>query len=105
MPDGERLMSIGGAQVKEARKLLGWTLKTLEGKSGVAATLIANFEADKGRLSVLQLTVLRRVIEAGGVAFTDEQPGVKKNAAAPTISDEAALPDIPDDDPYDGAPV
>ena len=98
-------MSVSGAQVKEARKLLGWTLKTLEGKSGVAATLIANFEADKGRPSVLQLTVLRRVIEAAGVAFTDDQSAVKKQAAAPAISDEAALPEIPDDNSYDGAPV
>ena len=98
-------MILTSAQVKEARKLLGWTLKTLEGKSGVTSTIIANFEADKGRPSVLQLTVLRRVIEAGGVEFTDEPSGVKKKAAAPTISDEAALPDIPDDDPYDCAPV
>ena len=98
-------MAITSAQVKEARKALGWTLKTLEGKSGVTSKIIANFEADKGRLSVLQLTVLRRVIEAGGVEFTDEQSGVKKRVAAPTNSDEAALPDIPDDDPYDGAPV
>jgi transcriptional regulator with XRE-family HTH domain len=95
---------ITSAQVKEARRLLGWTLKMLEGKSGVTSTILANFEADKGRPSVLQLTVLRRVIEAGGIEFTDEKPGVKKRVA-PTTGYEAALPDIPDDDPYDGAPV
>jgi hypothetical protein len=55
------------AQVKEARKLLDWALKTLEGNSGVTLSIIANFEAEKRRASVLQLTVLRRVIAAAGV--------------------------------------
>jgi transcriptional regulator with XRE-family HTH domain len=99
-------MAITSAQLKEARKLLGWALKTLEGKSGVASTIIANFEADKGRPSVLQLTVLRRVIEAAGVEFIDGQPGARMKAVGEAINDEAALPDIPDDaEPYDGAAI
>jgi transcriptional regulator with XRE-family HTH domain len=66
-------MTITGGQVKAARGLLGWTLKMLESKSGVTSTIIANFEAGKGRPSVLQLTVIGRVIEAAGIEFFERQ--------------------------------
>ena len=99
-------MTITGAQAKTARGLLGWTLKTLEGKTGVTATVIADFEADKRAPTALQLTVIRRVIEAAGVEFTNgPEPRLHMKAPKTPIGDEAALPDIPDDAPYDGAPV
>ena len=70
-------MTINSQQVKAARELLGWTLKTLEGKSGITSMIIANFEADKRSPSVLQLAVLRRVIESAGIEFDDKGHGVR----------------------------
>jgi hypothetical protein len=61
-----------GAQVKAARALLGWSITKLEGSTGVCSLIIANFEAAKGRPSVLQRTVLRRVLAAAGVEFEDD---------------------------------
>ena len=71
-------VSITLAQVKAARKLLGWTQDQLAGKAGVSATTIARFEAAKRRPSVLVVSTIRHTLEAAGVEFTNGgQPGVR----------------------------
>jgi transcriptional regulator with XRE-family HTH domain len=71
-------MTITGAQVRAARKMLGWTTFQLESKTGVRSLLIAKIEAEKERPSVLQITVLQKVLESAGVEFTNgDQPGVR----------------------------
>jgi transcriptional regulator with XRE-family HTH domain len=65
-------MTLTGAQVKEARKLLGWTQPRIAGELGIGVSQIASFEAGKSQLSVLQTSVLKRVLEAGGVEFIAE---------------------------------
>ncbi len=74
---------------------------------------IVKFEGGGQRPSMLDLSVVERMLKDGGIDFVDGEPGVRmKNAARtgkepPAVSDEAALPDIPETDGerYDGAPV
>ena len=102
---------ISGEQVKAARVLLKWPQYRLAAEIGVSQSEINSFESGKARLSVLQTSVLKRVLETAGIEFVDGEPGATLKAAPPdtehlAISDEAALPDIPDEaEPYDGAPV
>jgi transcriptional regulator with XRE-family HTH domain len=75
---------ITGAQVKAARALLGWTQLQLAKEMHANATTVKNFEAGKRRLSVLETTVIRRILEAAGVEFIAEnggEPGVKLRRA------------------------
>jgi transcriptional regulator with XRE-family HTH domain len=70
-------MTIAADQLKAARELLGWTVANLAAKTGVASLVIANFEAQTGAPSTLQLTVLLKVVEAAGIEFDDEGPVVR----------------------------
>lgn len=99
----EAKVTINAVQVREACKLLGWTVSVLAKKSGVEARHIDGFEQGSRRMSVLNLSVMQRVLENAGIEFTNErQPEVRMKATKPSISDEAAIPDIPDDaGPYD----
>jgi len=72
-------MTLTGAQVREARKLLGWTLTSLASPSGVDSKHLDAFERGKRRRSVLDLSVLQRVLEAAGVEFIAER-GVARRA-------------------------
>jgi hypothetical protein len=72
--------------------------------------LLDAFERGKRRMSVLDLSVIQRALEAADVEFIVQNgggAGVRlRKAPRPLISDEAVLPDMPDTgDPYDGAPV
>jgi transcriptional regulator with XRE-family HTH domain len=104
-------MTITGEQVKAARALLKWPQHRLAAEIGVSQSEINSFESGRTRLSVLQASVLKRILETVGVEFADGAPGARLKVASPeaehpAISDEAALPDIPDvAEPYDGAPV
>ena len=61
------------------------------------------FEEGKQPPSTLDLSVVRRMLGDAGVEFiagTDAVFGVRLRAG-----DEAAIPPIPPDEPYDGSPV
>jgi transcriptional regulator with XRE-family HTH domain len=62
-------MTLTGAQVAEARKLLGWTRPQIAAELGISVSQITSFEAGKSELSVLHASVLKRVFEKAGVAF------------------------------------
>jgi transcriptional regulator with XRE-family HTH domain len=108
-------MTITGAQVKAARELIKWSQSKLAAETGVSVASIVKFEDGGQRPSMLDLSVVKRMLKDAGVEFTSGgQPGVRLKSgvgragkAPPAISDEAALPEIPenDDEPYDGAPV
>ena len=68
-------MIITAAQVREARKLLSLTLTGLAAQSGVDAKHLVAFELGKRRMSVLDLSVVQRVLEQAGVEFIAENGG------------------------------
>jgi len=96
------------AQSRAGRALINWSQPQLAEASGVSVSTIRDFETGKRSPIGNNLAALQRALEAAGVEFTNGgQPGVRMKAARPSVSDEAALPDIPETDgePYDGAPV
>jgi transcriptional regulator with XRE-family HTH domain len=73
-------MSISTAQLKEARRLLGWTLSTVGGKSDLSTSTLSFFETDRRRPSALDVSKIRKAFEAAGVDFIAENgdgPGVR----------------------------
>ena len=84
--------------------------------ANVSLPTLRRIEAGDGAPSELanDMAMVRSALEAAGVEFTNgSQPGVRMKATAlssrgaAAISDEAALPEIPENDlePYDGSPV
>jgi transcriptional regulator with XRE-family HTH domain len=68
-------MIITPAQVREARKLLGWTVTALATPSGVDPKHLESFEREKRRLSVLDLSVIQTTLAGAGVEFIAENGG------------------------------
>ena len=62
-------MPITANQPKSARELLGWSQSKLAGRSGVSAATIARFEKGGRSPSILDLSVVRRVLAAEGIEF------------------------------------
>src|SRR5579862_7143911 len=101
-------MTISSAQCRAARGLVDMDQATLAQRSQVALPTIASFENGQRVPGANNLAAIRETLEAAGVEFINGgQPGVRMKKAPPVISDEAALPDIPETDgeQYDGAPV
>jgi transcriptional regulator with XRE-family HTH domain len=65
-------MSISPAQLKEARRLLGWTLSVVGGKSDLSTSTISFFETGRRRPSALGVSKIRKAFEAAGVEFIAE---------------------------------
>ena len=66
-------------QVKMARAALGWGVRELAAKAGVAANTISRFENGSDALGET-LRKIRRVFEEAGITFIDENgggPGVR----------------------------
>jgi transcriptional regulator with XRE-family HTH domain len=97
-------MKITAGQVKEARSLVAWSQAKLAAESGLAPLTIKNFEEGKRSPSALELSVIRRMLENAGIEFVAETPG-GPGARLRASGDEAAIPPIPPDEPYDGWPV
>jgi transcriptional regulator with XRE-family HTH domain len=72
---------ITGAQIREARKLLGWTRAELAVRSfGVSSHTIESAERKRNRIAPTdaQLASICRALETGGIEFTNgDEPGVK----------------------------
>ena len=62
-------MTLTGAQARAARSLLGWTQNRMADELRTRLSEYASFEAGKSQLSVLQTSVLKRVLERSGVVF------------------------------------
>jgi transcriptional regulator with XRE-family HTH domain len=73
-------MIITGAQVKAARLLLGWSQKKLAAETGVTTATIAKFEGGTQPPPMLDVSVVRRMLNDAGVIFVEENgdgPGVR----------------------------
>ena len=65
-------------QIRAARALLNWTVQELAERVGVDRNTIAQIEAGKYVSDAETLAVIRRVLEAAGVEFTNGRwPGVR----------------------------
>jgi transcriptional regulator with XRE-family HTH domain len=70
-------MTITGAQVKAARLLLGWSQAKLAAETGVTAATIAKFEEGKQRPPMLDVSVVRRMLNDAGIEFIAENWGAR----------------------------
>ena len=73
-------MPISPAQCRAARALLGWTRERLAVEAGRGYRCVSNFEAEARDIRPETLTALTAALEAGGVAFVEENvdgPGVR----------------------------
>ena len=71
-------MTITGSQVKAARRLLRWTQDQLAVEVRVSPATIGHFESGRRQPSALIVIVIRRVLEAAGIEFSNGgEPGVK----------------------------
>ena len=61
---------ITGAQIKEARKLLGWTPYRLAPRAGMGHTMLRQFEAGARVLDADSGARLKAALEEAGVIFT-----------------------------------
>jgi ribosome-binding protein aMBF1 (putative translation factor) len=70
---------ITGTQIREARELVGWSRYMLAHKAPVPFKALCRAEDADGRLptSSGQANAIRLVLEAAGVEFINEQPGVR----------------------------
>ena len=73
---------IGGAQIRAARALLGWTAADLADQSGVTRFTIQRLEQSNGLPPSRSQTLdeIQRALEAAGVEFIgtpDDGPGVR----------------------------
>jgi transcriptional regulator with XRE-family HTH domain len=68
------------AQCRAARGLLDWTQQKLADRAGVGIVTVRQVEAGLSEPRRATLEVIRRALEAAGVAFIDENgggPGVR----------------------------
>jgi hypothetical protein len=64
---------ITGAQVRVARRLLGWTASELAHRAVVSFEVVDLIEATRGpvRGSLGHLAAIKATLQAGGIEFTD----------------------------------
>ena len=85
---------ITGAQIRQARKLLGWSVKELGRRAKLAASTVHRAECVDGEPPITEAhaAVLRHVLERRGVEFTNgDEPNVKLKGEA-QVNDELSLP-------------
>ena len=66
------------AQIRAARRLLGWSQDELAAKASLAKATINR--AETGEMPVATMDVIRRTLDAAGVIFVEENgegPGVR----------------------------
>jgi transcriptional regulator with XRE-family HTH domain len=71
---------ITGAQIRQARKLVGWSVKELGGRAKLAASTVQRAECVDGEPSITEAhaAAIRTALERAGVEFTKgDEPGVK----------------------------
>jgi transcriptional regulator with XRE-family HTH domain len=74
-------MAITPAQVRAGRLLIGWSQLKLASETGVSAATIAIFEDGEQQPAMLDMAVVERMLNDGGVEFIDKSPGVRVKAA------------------------
>jgi hypothetical protein len=97
-------MILTSDQVRAARKLLGWSSIKTAVQSSVGVNLIKGFEGGRRKLEPQALARLQSSFEAAGVEFKVDNAG-GSGVTLGASSDEAAIPPIPPEEPYDGSPL
>jgi DNA-binding XRE family transcriptional regulator len=69
--DEKRRLTITAAQLKAARRLLGWSQDDVAGASGLDTSTIVNFERGKSSLDRAALADIQKTLEAAGVEFVE----------------------------------
>jgi transcriptional regulator with XRE-family HTH domain len=97
------------AQFRAARHLISLSQAEVAQRTGLSLPTIKRAESDRDvAISADAIAAIRAALESAGVIFVEENgegPGVRLKKARPAISDEAAIPETPKGDPYDGSPV
>ena len=75
-------MTVTGAQVREARKLLKWSQLQLGYKARVSDAAIVIFEAARRPLLPKNVLAIQRVLEAAGIEF-DDTGGIRMREGKP----------------------
>jgi len=73
-------MTVTGEQVKEARRLLGWTLLDLGYRARVCDATVMRFEAARRPIRPEKALAMRQALESAGIIFVEENgegPGVR----------------------------
>ena len=84
----EAHMTITGDQIKAARKLLGWSRTKLASRSGLTDSTLAVFEAGTRNPPLLDTSLVRSILEAAGVEFTNgDGPGARMKASIAQTAD------------------
>jgi len=76
---------ITGAQIRQARELLGWPPTRLAQRAKVHSAIVRRAESVEGEppVTVYQAALIRDALERFGIEFTDgDEPGVKLKAKA-----------------------
>jgi ribosome-binding protein aMBF1 (putative translation factor) len=74
-------MSISAAQVKQARRLVGWSQKELSIEARVDPSTVSKFERGTASPGPRITSSIRRALEEAGIEFTDGEAGVKLKKA------------------------
>ena len=75
---------ITGAQIKAARKLLGWTRDRLGPRAGLSVTLLTKIEDGLRTPTNEQRLGIQDALGAAGIVFTNgDEPGVELKAPKP----------------------
>ena len=75
---------ITGAQIREARKLLGWSRDRLAPRAGLPVNRLGDYELGRRILPLEEVEALKGALEAAGVEFTNgDEPGVKLRRSGP----------------------
>ena len=75
---------ITGAQIREARKLLGWSRDRLAPRAELPVNRLGAYELGRRILPLEEVEALKGALEAAGVEFTNgDEPGVKLRRSGP----------------------
>lgn len=108
MPKATKKIEITPAQCRAARSLLDCDQGRLATTAGLGLSTIVDFERGRRAVSEKATAAIRTALETAGVEFIPENgggAGVRLRKSRPAISDEAAIPETPKGDPYDGSPM
>jgi DNA-binding XRE family transcriptional regulator len=87
----EEALSITPAQVKAARKLLGWSQLGLASILGIRETTVGKFESGTQRERMI--IAIRRALEAAGVESTNGK-SARREAEERSQAQQAGLPGV-----------
>lgn len=74
---------ISAAQVRAARRLLGWTVHELARRASVGIFTVDQIEGLAGLNPYPGLATIQTTLQAAGIEFTNDTPGVRLHPKMP----------------------